>query len=117
MVVRRAQGFFNQYVRERGYFGCSLRERGDFQDIAEEDADVFATLKARQELRDIGLQRAGAETSERFTEVFARKAAIKGLRPQKGTQQVRVLQQGFTKEVAIAENDQSVMQERRMLLE
>src|SRR5579872_2044164 len=112
-----AQGLFQENVGEGGDFGSSFSEGSDLQRIAQEDADVLATLETREQERDVSLEAAGTEASEVFLKLLAGKTLIEIFIAQKSLQEVGIADKCLAEKSAVAEDDDSIMGELRMLVE
>lgn len=116
-TVRLAQGLFDQYIGQGRDFRGRLGQGRDLQHIAQHDADILAPLEARQGQRNIVVQRARPEARQALMKFFLGKTAIKISLPQKGREQVGILDQRLSQKPAVPENHQGVVRQKIMLLE
>ena len=117
MLSASRQRLFDQHIGQGRDFRGRFGQGRDLQHIAQHDADILAPLEARQGQRHIVVQRARPEARQALVKFFLGKTAVKISLPQKGRQQVGILDQRLSQEPAVAENHKGIVRQKIVLLQ
>ncbi len=117
LAVRLAQRRLDQHIGQGRDLRRGFRQGRDLQHVAQHDADILAPLEPRQRHGNIAFGGTGAETRQAFVKFFLGKTAVKIPLPQKGRQQIRILDQRVPQKPAVAKDHDGVVRQKIMLIE
>src|SRR5262249_33401056 len=98
-------------VRQGGNLRGSFRQGCGSQNITQNNPYILALLEAGQDQRNIRLARARAKSGETLKKIVARQRAFQVTVSLKRTEEVGAVEQRLTQPMAVAENQERVVQE------
>src|SRR5262249_25749944 len=112
-----AQSFLDDHVGQSGNLLGGFRQGGESGDIAQYNADVFAPLEEREQMRRCGLESARSQPGEVFSIVLAAQRTFQILLAGDSMKKLGILNNGLAQPVAVSENQQGMMKEHAVPIE